>query len=117
MNVDVRLRDLEEAEELKTLIERRLAFAIDRFAGRVQSIQVLVADVNGPRGGVDKLCFVYAVLAGGHSVTIEERASSPATAASRAIRRLAAALGRVIPRKRRPVSAVPAAVALAPLAC
>ena len=36
--------------------ERRLRFALDRFVPRIADVHVRLADVNGPRGGVDKQC-------------------------------------------------------------
>lgn len=43
---------------------RRFEFALGRFAGRVRSLTVRVADLNGPRGGVDKQCRVAIRLDG-----------------------------------------------------
>src|SRR4051812_12636710 len=35
--------------------ERRLQFALGRFAGRIRRVDARLADVNGPRGGVDQV--------------------------------------------------------------
>jgi hypothetical protein len=55
--------------------ERRLRFATDRFQPHVREMDVVLRDVNGPRGGVDKLCRVTARLNSGGTVEIEERNS------------------------------------------
>ena len=39
---------------LKDHIERRLRFALGRFAARIHRLTVRLTDVNGPRGGLDK---------------------------------------------------------------
>ncbi len=43
---------------LAPFARRRLEFALARFDARVRSLTVRVADLNGPRGGLDKRCLV-----------------------------------------------------------
>ncbi len=43
---------------LAPLARRRLEFALGRCGGRVRSLTVRLADLNGPRGSVDKHCLV-----------------------------------------------------------
>lgn len=100
MTLHIRIRDLEEADGLKELVERRIGFATDRFAGRIHELHVVVTDTNGPRGGVDKQCLIRGVLAGGKSVTVEEHGSDAITVVNRAARRLSGSLGRVAVRRR-----------------
>lgn len=100
MTVNVRLRDLEDADALKAQIERKLRFATDRFAGRIVEIQVAVRDVNGPRGGSDKRCSIRGVLQGGRSVTVDEQGSDGMAVVNRAVRRLSGSVGRVLGRGR-----------------
>ena len=47
---------VECTDELREFVQRKLAFALSRFADRVQSVDVLLDDVNGPRGGIDQRC-------------------------------------------------------------
>lgn len=61
MDVSVRGRHLDVSEPLKAYAERRLLFSIGEFASRIDGIEVRVADVNGPRGGVDKACDIVIV--------------------------------------------------------
>lgn len=101
MTVNVRLRDMAEAEGLKAQIERKIGFATDRFAGRLVELQVVVLDTNGPRGGVDKRCSIRGVLEGGVSVAVEEQGSNATVVVNRAVRRLSHSIGRVLVRVRR----------------
>ena len=41
---------------LRELVERRVSFTMRRLSWRVPRARVLLSDVNGPRGGVDKRC-------------------------------------------------------------
>ena len=42
--------------ELRDLAVTRLKFVMRRLSGRVPRAKLLLSDVNGPRGGVDKRC-------------------------------------------------------------
>lgn len=72
MQTVIRARGLELNPVLKDEIERRVGFAVDRFSDRISVIDVHVADVNGPRGGVDKSCQIAAELADGGEIRISE---------------------------------------------
>ena len=62
MNVQIRTRGIPVTEGLRSHVERRADFALDRFAERVTSVTVRFADANGHRGGVDKVCRVEVAL-------------------------------------------------------
>lgn len=47
-----------EAVELREYIERRSRFALGRLADELLDVVVVLEDLNGPRGGVDKRCLV-----------------------------------------------------------
>ncbi len=56
MHLDIRGQNITLTPALLERVERRVQFAVGRFDGRVTRVSVRVADVNGPRGGVDKRC-------------------------------------------------------------
>ncbi|HVA01883.1 MAG TPA: HPF/RaiA family ribosome-associated protein [Terriglobia bacterium] len=60
------------AEPLRRYAERRFHFALRRFSHRVRRLRIYVADVNGPRGGVDKQCRVLLEVAPSGSLMLEE---------------------------------------------
>jgi putative sigma-54 modulation protein len=64
MKVEVKGRHLDVSEALRAYAERRLHFAIGPFEARITRAEVCIADVNGPKGGVDKLCAIAVRLAG-----------------------------------------------------
>jgi len=47
-----------EGTQLRELAERRVRFTMRRLHWLVPRARVLLSDVNGPRGGVDKRCQV-----------------------------------------------------------
>ena len=56
MKVRLAARGVHLSEDLKQYVRRRLRFNLGRFAGKINSVSLRLADVNGPRGGVDKCC-------------------------------------------------------------
>jgi ribosome-associated translation inhibitor RaiA len=68
VNVEIRTRGFSLTPGLRTYVERRVEFALDRYAERIARVRVTVADVNGPRGGEDKSCRVEVRLRGGRAV-------------------------------------------------
>jgi ribosomal subunit interface protein len=56
MQFEIRGRDITISQVQRDHIERRLGFALGRFAGRIRQVHVTVSDLNGPRGGIDKCC-------------------------------------------------------------
>lgn len=88
MNIEIRAKGMAVTDGMRAHVERRLAFALDRFGERVERVTVRVADVNGPRGGPDKACSLDAALRAGGSVHIDERDLDAYAAIDRAAHRL-----------------------------
>jgi putative sigma-54 modulation protein len=56
MQVQIRAAGFSITDAMRWHVERRLVFALARFAERIQSVTVRLGDINGPRGGIDKVC-------------------------------------------------------------
>lgn len=61
MHIELKFRGLTPTNELRAHVSRRLEFALDRFADDLRRVSVLIADLNGPRGGIDKRCRIELV--------------------------------------------------------
>lgn len=81
--------DMPLTEGLRQHVLRRMAAAFDRIELRVASATVRVGDINGPRGGRDKVCRVLVRMAGMEDVYVEARDADLYQAATRAIDRAA----------------------------
>ena len=99
MRLDIRGRHLRLTAALQDHVTRRLRFALGRFDGRLRGIAVRLADVNGPRGGVDKRCEVHVDVAG-RRITIEELDEDLYAAIDRAAERAGRATERALARQR-----------------
>src|SRR5687768_2054547 len=56
MELSIRTRDVKLTDALRERVTRRLEFALDTFGDHVEDAFVYLMDLNGPKGGVDKLC-------------------------------------------------------------
>jgi len=84
---------------LKSHIERRVRLALGRFGTALTLVAVRIEDLNGPRGGNDKLCTIEARLGGTTPVVVEETASGLRESFDRALERLGRSVERVVQRR------------------
>lgn len=73
MNIQIRGIGIPATEALAAHIERRLAFSLSRFSAQIERIVVRFSDLNGPRGGCDKVCRVGFTLRGLGLESVEAR--------------------------------------------
>lgn len=96
MRISIRPMDSWPADTVD-LAQRRLEFALGRFAGRVRSLSIRLSDQNGPRGGADKKCLISVRLERPRKVVVVEDVDiDGAVAVSRAAERAARAVSRAI---------------------
>lgn len=98
MQIDVRFHGLELSWALHEHTVRKLAAHLGRFRHQLTVVRVRLADVNGPRGGVDKCC---RVTVEGHrigSTTLEEHSTDAYRAVDAAVARLARTVRRALSR-------------------
>jgi len=73
MNIQIRGIGIPATEALTAHIERRLAFSLSRFSVHIERVVVRFRDLNGPRGGCDKVCRVGLTLKGLGPEAVEAR--------------------------------------------
>lgn len=95
MKIDIRSRSLKMTDTLKNYVDRRIRFALGRFSQRLESVRIMLQDLNGPKGGVDKRCKVHVAILPSFSVIIEETDVELESAVSRALDRA----GRTVARR------------------
>jgi ribosome hibernation promoting factor len=101
MQLEIRGRDVDITDRLRDHIERRLGFALGRFAQRIKRVLVCVGELNGPRGDIDKGCRVAIKLAPSTTVVMEERDSDVYVAIDRVAGKADRYIGRRLKRPRR----------------
>jgi len=99
MQTIIQSRGFELTQALQDYTHKRLAYAVS-FAGEyIHHVSVRLSDINGPRGGEDKLCQLVLKIKGMPSVIIEDIEGNLYTAIVRAVERASRALVRLIKRK------------------
>jgi putative sigma-54 modulation protein len=102
MAIDFRVRGITFTDEMREAVERIMAFAIDRYDTQIDKVSMCLVDLNGPKGGVDKLCQITARLIRGNPVLILEKGTEILSTVNRAARRLDHRIGRRVQRQNRP---------------
>jgi putative sigma-54 modulation protein len=94
MKISIRVRDMEWSAQQQHHVEKFIASAVDRFTGRISEVCIHLADSNGAKGGVDKVCQITARPRGNQQpIVIQEQATAILPAVHRAGRRLRHRLG------------------------
>jgi putative sigma-54 modulation protein len=98
--VDVRAWNISVSDALREHVERRLEFALRRFAHWVELVTVRLVDINGPKGGRDKRCRLVVQLSTARIVLVEATDSDVYAAVSRAAMRADETVARIVTRRR-----------------
>ncbi len=94
MKMRLAARGIELSADLKDYVKRRAHFSLGRFAGRIRSLFVTLSDVNGPRGGIDKLCDIRVDVGLRQQVIVRERQATIHAAIAFAVERAERAVQR-----------------------
>lgn len=73
MQLRIQSRDTQVTSAIRMHITDRLRAALDQHADRVRAVTVRLADLNGPRGGIDQVCRVTVMLNNGQALHHERR--------------------------------------------
>lgn len=100
MVIDIRTRGFTLTPGLRTHLERRLDFALDRHQERVAPVRAVIGEANGRRGGREKVCRITLELRGGRPVRATVTSGDAYSAIDAAAHRVARALTRAVERER-----------------
>jgi hypothetical protein len=104
---NIRVSGIALDDAQRVYIRRRLGMKLGKFAADIERVTVRVADVNGPRGGVDTTCRIKVVLSGLPSVAVETKGASLEDTINRALGGAERAVRRNVQRRRtKPLKAV-----------
>lgn len=101
MPVHIRSADAALDDGDRDYLRRKLGTKLRKFARAIERASVRVKDVNGPRGGIDKVCRIKVVLTGLPSVVVEERAATLQEAMDGALGRTERTVKRSVERRRK----------------
>lgn len=99
MTPQLRTGGVELTREDRDYIRRRIDTRMGKLPSSVERVSFRLEDVNGPRGGVDKICRAKVTLGGHASVVVERRDHSARAAVDGTLKATERAV-REIARKR-----------------
>jgi ribosomal subunit interface protein len=94
MQIDIQTNGFSLTDGIRNYTKQRMQFALNRNDKYVTKVKVRLADINGPRGGVDKRCQIDISLAGHNDIVIEDTETNLYVAIDRASDRCARTLTR-----------------------
>lgn len=100
MRVQIFARNVTLAPGWEDFIERRLRFALGRFASRIQDVIVRIQDLNGPRGGIDQHCQIDAHILPSARKSAKGTGPDLGTAISKAVDRISRCIRTDLDRRR-----------------
>lgn len=102
MRIELHDGPVKPTPAMLAFVNDRLSKAVGRFGDLVQSVRVVISDINGPKGGMDTRCSLQAAVAWrGHCVVVAEDHSSDFYGAVQAAsRKLKRAIGHTVDRGR-----------------
>ncbi len=80
MIIIINSRKIELNPQAPEYAQKRLSSALKRFSNRLNKIKLTLTDINGPKGGIDKLCLIEINHKNGHCITVKSESSSLYTA-------------------------------------
>jgi ribosome-associated translation inhibitor RaiA len=90
----IRSGQADTVDTLREYAARRLSFALRRFERRVRRVTVRIADVNGPKRGVDSRCSMTVELIDGRQIFVDAISARPIASIRQAASRLSENLRR-----------------------
>lgn len=100
MRTAIEVRNSDPTDELREHVEHRLAFALSQFPEHIRGVVVVLSDINGPKGGMDKRCSLRVRLNGRSDIVIEETEADFYVAVDRAADRAKRTVARRLRRLR-----------------
>jgi putative sigma-54 modulation protein len=94
MYLNINTQNITLSGELRNKIRAKFALLLQTDQHKIQSIQLTLTDINGPKGGQDKQCQIRLNLSGIPSILISQRQSSMSKAFSCAYSKLTNTLRR-----------------------
>jgi putative sigma-54 modulation protein len=99
MHLNIHAPGVRVTRGLREHILRRVDFCLSRFGGHVVAVRIHLADVNGPKRGVDRVCRVRTTLRGTAPLVVEDQDATLTLAVNHALRRTARHVARHIRRR------------------
>ena len=107
MEIQLRTHEIALPNNAGDKLRQRIAGMLWRFTDSIRRLNVTLKDINGPRGGRDKVCIMRAELRNGEELIVSNKDTLLSQSISRCTRRMKVSISRRtkrrLARNRRPV--------------
>lgn len=100
MNVQLETHHVVLPNNAGASLTARVARVFSRLASGISNLHVTLKDINGPRGGRDKVCMLRAELADGGQIVVIDRSSKMRRAIVGCLRRSKSLIAKEVKRRR-----------------
>ena len=100
MDIQISTQQIELPDHGSRNLRRNLVQRFAQLATGISRLRVVLKDINGPRGGRDKVCILHARLSGGGELVVRERSEHLRQAIDRCARRCKSLIDREFKRRR-----------------
>ena len=94
MKIDIQAKQLKLGQTFKQNVKVKIRRLFQHNSEDVNRINITIADINGPKGGEDKVCKVNVSVGGGQNILVTAREASAYKAVTQAIKKASATLSR-----------------------
>lgn len=107
MKFSINFRHTEGSSEVIDYIDRRLSFSFSRIRHKVENIAISLADINSPKGGIDKRCHIIVKAVGLNQLIVVDKRTNLYEAIDSCIDRASLYIKRKLARKLAPLRRMP----------
>jgi putative sigma-54 modulation protein len=100
MERSIKSQGLDLSDSLRSYAEQRLRFSLGGFVTQLNGVELRLADINGPRGGIDKTCAIKVMLRGFGIVFARAAGENAYSTVDLAAARIRSAVARTLSRRR-----------------
>lgn len=100
MEIHIRTKGFTATPTQRDHAKRRIHAHLSRFGREVREVTLRLTDINGPKGGLDKVCQVVVRGPRLGVATLAEQTNEVLAAIDLAVERVAATIGRTLERQR-----------------
>lgn len=100
MQIDIQTNEIELGQNFKRALKTKIKRLLQHNSRHIHQVNISLRDVNGPKGGDDKLCKVNIFAGRGKHILVSVREASALKAATLAIRKANNSLQRQLGKAR-----------------
>ena len=99
MRFDITFRNLESSRKIINYIEHKISLTFSRSKHKIEEAKIILSDINGPKGGIDKQCQIILTLARSKPIVVSETQENFHQAIGRCFYRASQCLNRKLKRR------------------